>query len=105
MIEAPSPDTGKAPVLPRGRALRQGLRANPLLLAGGLTVVLIVVVAVLAPLLAPFPGDAATATHPFLVLRPPSARHWFGTDQVGRDVLSRVLYGAGSPPWWPSSCC
>ena len=98
MIEAPSPDTGPAPVLPRGRALRQGLRANPLLLAGGLTVVLIVVVAVLAPLLAPFPGDAATATHPFLVLRPPSARHWFGTDQVGRDVLSRVLYGARISP-------
>ena len=98
MIEAPTPGTGPAPVLPRGRALRQGLRANPLLLAGGLTVVLIVVVAALAPLLAPFPGDAATATHPFLVLRPPSARHWFGTDQVGRDVFSRVLYGARISP-------
>ena len=69
MIEAPSPAAGPAPVLPRGWALRQGLRANPLLLAGGLTVVLIVVAATLAPLLAPFPGDAATATHPFLVLR------------------------------------
>ena len=98
MIEAPSPAAGPAPVLPRGRALRRGLRANPLLLAGGLTVVLIVVVAVFAPLLAPFPGDAATATHPFFVLRPPSARHWFGTDQVGRDVLSRVIYGARISP-------
>jgi peptide/nickel transport system permease protein len=98
LIEAPTPGTGPAPVLPRGRALRQGLRANPLLLAGGLTVVLIVVAAMLAPLLAPFPGDAATATHPFLVLRPPSARHWFGTDQVGRDVFSRVLYGARISP-------
>ena len=49
MIEAPSPATGPAPVLPRGWALRQGLRANPLLLAGGLTVVLIVVAAAGGP--------------------------------------------------------
>ena len=67
-------------------------------MAGGLTAVLIVVVAVFAPLLAPFPADAGSATHPFVVLRPPSARHWFGTDQVGRDVLSRVIYGARISP-------
>jgi peptide/nickel transport system permease protein len=98
MIEAPSPAADAVLVLPRGRALWHGLRANPLLVAGGLTAVLLIVVAVLAPLLAPFPGDAATATHPFVVLRPPSARHLFGTDQVGRDVLSRVLYGARISP-------
>ncbi len=98
MIEAPSPAAIPAPVLPRGRALWRGLRANPLLVAGGLTAVLIVVVAVFAPLLAPFPADAGSATHPFFVLRPPSARHWFGTDQVGRDVLSRVIYGARISP-------
>jgi peptide/nickel transport system permease protein len=85
-------------VLPRGRALRRALAANPLLTVGGATVVLIVVAAVLAPLLAPFPADAGTATHPFAVLRPPSAAHWFGTDQVGRDVLSRLLYGARISP-------
>ena len=77
---------------------RRVLAANPLLTAGGVTVVLIVVAAVLAPLLAPFPADAGTATHPFAVLRPPSAAHWFGTDQVGRDVFSRVLYGARISP-------
>jgi peptide/nickel transport system permease protein len=98
MIEAPSPAAIPAPVLPRGRALWRGLRANPLLVAGGLTAVLIVVVAVFAPLLAPFPADAGSATHPFFVLRPPSAQHWFGTDQVGRDVLSRVIYGARISP-------
>ena len=59
---------------------------------------LIVVVALLAPLLAPFPADAGSATHPFAVLRPPSAQHWFGTDQVGRDVYSRVMYGARISP-------
>jgi peptide/nickel transport system permease protein len=98
LIEAPAPFPAEAPTLPRGRALRRGLRANPLLLAGGVVVLLIVVIAVFAPLLAPFPGDAGTGTHPFFVLRPPSAQHWFGTDQVGRDVLSRVLYGARISP-------
>jgi peptide/nickel transport system permease protein len=73
-------------------------RRNPLLLAGGAMAIAIVVVALAAPLLAPFPADAGTATHPFAVLRPPSAQHWFGTDQVGRDVASRVFYGARISP-------
>src|SRR5262249_59129660 len=90
------PTGGASP--PRGRTLRRGLAANPLLVVGGLLSALIVLIALLAPLLAPFPGDAGTATHPFLVLRPPSAQHWFGTDNVGRDVYSRVLYGARISP-------
>ena len=98
MIEAPSTLPTAGARLPRGQALRRGLTANPLLLAGGLLSALIVVIALLAPLLAPFPGDAGSATHPFLVLRPPSAQHWFGTDNVGRDVYSRVLYGARISP-------
>jgi peptide/nickel transport system permease protein len=98
VIEAPSGLPAPAAALPRGQALRLGLRANPLLVAGGLVAAAIVVAALLAPLLAPFPGDAGTATHPFTVLRPPSAQHWFGTDNVGRDVYSRVLYGARVSP-------
>jgi peptide/nickel transport system permease protein len=101
-IPSVSPDPAPGPALaapalpPPGIGGR--LRGNPLLTAGGAVAVLVIVVAVLAPLLAPFPGDAGTATHPFAVLRPPSARHWFGTDQVGRDVLSRVIYGARISP-------
>ncbi|MDX6336961.1 MAG: hypothetical protein QOG05_4301, partial [Streptosporangiaceae bacterium] len=68
MIEAPSPAAETALALPRGQALWSGLRANPLLAAGAVTAAAIIVVAVAAPLLAPFPGDASTATHPFLVL-------------------------------------
>lgn len=98
MIDASPPALTSAAVLPHGQALRRGLAANPLLVAGGLAAVLIVAVALLAPLIAPFPGDAGTATHPFVVLHPPSARHWFGTDNVGRDILSRVLYGARVSP-------
>jgi peptide/nickel transport system permease protein len=65
---------------------------------GGVISLLIIVVALVAPLLAPYPGDAGAATHPEISLQAPSAHHWFGTDQVGRDVLSRVLYGARVSP-------
>ncbi|HXJ28901.1 MAG TPA: ABC transporter permease [Streptosporangiaceae bacterium] len=103
MIETPSvpSSSGGRQGVPRWRRApgQPGLlRGNPLLLAGGAVAVLIVVVAVFAPLLAPFPADAGSATHPFAVLRPPSAVHWFGTDQVGRDVASRVIYGARVSP-------
>lgn len=69
------------------------VRANPMLAFGGGAVILIVLIAILAPLLAPYPGDAGSATHPFSVLQAPSFAHPFGTDQVGRDILSRVIYG------------
>jgi peptide/nickel transport system permease protein len=49
------------------------------------------VCALLAPVLAPYDP---TAAHFGALLRPPSAAHPFGTDQLGRDVLSRVIYGA-----------
>jgi peptide/nickel transport system permease protein len=97
MIEAPVIVPQDA-IMPRGVQLRRALRANPLLAIGGVLVLLIVLVAVFAPVLAPFPGDAGTATHPFTVLRSPSAAHWFGTDQVGRDILSRVIYGTRVSP-------
>ena len=98
MIEAPAPFPAEVAKIPRGAALRRGLRANPLLVVGAVASTFILVMALLAPLLAPFPGDAGTATHPFAVLHPPSAQHWFGTDNVGRDVLSRVLYGVRISP-------
>ena len=98
MIEAPSTVPAAGARLPRGQRLRRGLAENPLMVAGGVMSVLILLVALLAPLLAPFPADAGSATHPFMVLRAPSAQHWFGTDNVGRDVYSRVLYGARISP-------
>jgi peptide/nickel transport system permease protein len=98
MIEAPAPLPAQASTLPRGDALRRGLRANPLLVLGAALSLLIVVVALLAPVLAPYPADAGSATHPFQVLLPPSAQHWFGTDNVGRDILSRVIFGARISP-------
>ncbi len=55
-------------------------------------------VALLAPVLAPYPADATGAAETAQLLRPPSAAHWFGTDELGRDVFSRVLYGARIGP-------
>jgi peptide/nickel transport system permease protein len=58
---------------------------------GGTIVVMLVAVAALAPLIAPYPFDGMSIVNRF---KPPSAQHWFGTDEFGRDVLSRTLYGA-----------
>ena len=98
MIEVPDLSAPAAPVPGELGGWRVRLAQNPLLLLGGAICVLILLVAVFAPLLAPFPADAGSATHPFTVLKPPSSQHWFGTDQVGRDVLSRVIYGARISP-------
>jgi peptide/nickel transport system permease protein len=78
--------------------VRRLLGSSPLITAGGIVALLIVLVALAAPLLAPFPADAGSATHPVSALQAPSLHHLFGTDQVGRDVFSRVLYGARVSP-------
>src|SRR5262250_486361 len=60
---------------------------------GGAMIVLLVLLAAAAPWLAPYDPLKAVADSfgdPF----PPQSRYWFGTDELGRDVLSRILYGA-----------
>ncbi len=71
------------------RAIQRFVR-NRLAFVGTVTVVLLVLVAVVAPLLAP-----QSPTQPDLraVRSSPSAAHWLGTDEVGRDVWSRLVYG------------
>ncbi|MEI2819276.1 MAG: ABC transporter permease [Marmoricola sp.] len=69
-------------------------RRFPLLSIGVGLMALIVLAAILAPWLSPYPGDAANAVHPEAALLSPSGAHWFGTDQVGRDIFTRVLFGA-----------
>jgi peptide/nickel transport system permease protein len=58
--------------------------------AGGLLAVGLVLLAGLAPMVAPHSMESMDASARSL---PPSAGHWFGTDQFGRDILSRVIYG------------
>ncbi|MDA5640543.1 MULTISPECIES: nickel transporter permease [Agrobacterium] len=66
------------------------LKSNPLAVAGLTIIVLFIALSLLAPLLAPY--DPATQNLGNR-LAFPSAEHWFGTDELGRDILSRILYG------------
>jgi peptide/nickel transport system permease protein len=56
-------------------------------------VVFFLLIAVVGPWIVPYPEDAAGAVHMDLKLRPPSADHWFGTNEVGNDVFTRVVLG------------
>jgi ABC-type dipeptide/oligopeptide/nickel transport system permease subunit len=70
--------------------LPRPLRSAPSVI-GALIVVLLLAMAIAAPWLAPY---APTQIFPGAEIRPPGARFLLGTDEVGRDILSRVLYGA-----------
>jgi peptide/nickel transport system permease protein len=77
----------------RRRRAFAALARNPVAVICAGYLFLLLVAVVTAPLLAPYSPDAEDLTH---VLAGPSARHWLGTDQLGRDVLSRLLYGGRS---------
>jgi peptide/nickel transport system permease protein len=61
------------------------------LMVGGVIIVILLVLAAIAPWIAPYRFDEMSLLQR---LKPPSAAHWFGTDEFGRDVLSRTLMGA-----------
>jgi peptide/nickel transport system permease protein len=86
-IPIPPPPTGLERL---GRVWRQ-LRRNRLSLIGSLIVVSLVFIALAAPLLGLPNPVKLNIPQRFL---PPGPDHWFGTDQLGRDVLSRVVHGA-----------
>ena len=66
-------------------------RQNKLAVVSAVVILLILLMAVFAPLIAPYGEAEPDALNR---LQPPSAEHWFGTDELGRDVFSRVLYGS-----------
>jgi len=66
-------------------------KKNRLAVIGGIIVLMLFTIAVLAPFVAPYNPDAINVKH---VLEPPSLAHPFGTDDLGRDILSRVIYGS-----------
>lgn len=75
-------------------ALYQGwltFRSNRLAMLGLIILVLLSLMAILAPYLAPY---SPTAQNLADRLQPPSARHWLGTDALGRDILSRIIWGS-----------
>jgi len=75
---------------PWRRAVRRLVKRRGAMV-GAVVVLFFVVVAVAAPLIAPY---EPVATSWSAVRKPPSLEHWFGTDEIGRDVLSRVIFGA-----------
>jgi peptide/nickel transport system permease protein len=76
--------------LVRGRTLRK-LRRNPMGVVGGVLLLVVVIAGVFAPLLAPYPPTEVHFSTPFQ--QPATVGFALGTDDLGRDVLSRVLYG------------
>ena len=72
------------------RLLTRRFMRHQLAVAGFIVLLLLALSALLAPLVAPYDPDALSTTEK---LEGPSSSHWFGTDDVGRDILSRVLYG------------
>lgn len=68
------------------------LRQNPLAVAGLVFLCLLVIVAILTPFIAPYPFSKQILSDKYAL---PSAKHLLGADDLGRDTLSRLMYGAG----------
>lgn len=79
------------PALPARRGIMRALFADPMGLAGLVIVVTFVATALLAPWIAPYDPIALNVKEKFLL---PSPAHWVGTDHLGRDLLSRIIWGA-----------
>jgi ABC-type dipeptide/oligopeptide/nickel transport system permease subunit len=80
----------------RAHALWVVIKRKPLGAASAVLIILLVLTAIFADVLAPYDPLAA---HPEIRLAPPSRAHLFGTDDIGRDVLSRVIYGSRISLW------
>lgn len=76
--------TSKSPFL-------KHFKKNKLAIAGGITVMILFVIAVFAPLISPYNANDIDRKH---ILEPPSIQHPLGTDDLGRDLLSRMFWGA-----------
>ena len=91
MSGATLPVVLRVPRANRGRAIRYFARRNPRMIVGGAMVVAWLLIALLAPVVAPYDPIKVTVGD---ALRSPSLAHLLGTDDLGRDVLSRVIWGS-----------
>ncbi len=88
---APAPAANVATVDTPGRRAWKRLKARKGAMVGLAVIVTVVLVAIFAPFIAPYdPAQQSWST----VRKPPSALFWLGTDEVGRDLLSRIIFGA-----------
>ncbi|MGE5143654.1 MAG: ABC transporter permease [Acidobacteriota bacterium] len=89
-VTAAPADAGRS-VSPTWRRFREAFRRHPTALIGGAILLAMVAMAIFAPWLGTIDPEAVS---PIKRLKPPSGAFWFGTDMLGRDVYSRVIYGA-----------
>ncbi len=73
------------------REIMKRLAKNRLAVAGLVVIILLIILAFLAPVISPYPYEEAHLTDK---LQKPSAAYIFGTDELGRDIFSRLLYGS-----------
>lgn len=77
----------------------KALLRDPSAVLGAVLVGLFLLLCAFGPWIAPYPADATGAIHFAIKLRPPSVAHWFGTDEMGDDIFSRVVIGARTSLW------
>ncbi len=75
------------------RLYARTFRRNTSAMFGLAIVVVFLVVAAIGPWIVPFPEDATGAVNLDIKLQPPDSTHWFGTDEVGNDIFTRVVLG------------
>ena len=83
-------DSSAKPAVSTWQFLRTAFRRHPTAIVGGAVLLLMILIAIFAPWLGTVDPQAVS---PIRRLKPPSAEFWFGSDMLGRDVYSRVLYG------------
>ena len=86
---SPAPRVGRAH--PGRRSLTRQLLQDPRIAISGAAILILALIGLLAPLLGPYDPEFMDSS---LSLARPSAAHWLGTDQLGRDVLTRLIFGA-----------
>ncbi len=77
--------------MPQRRAVPRVLLSSSATTLGVVLIVFVLLMAILGPLIAPYPFDEMNLTDK---LSGPTARHWLGTDQFGRDIMTRLFHGA-----------
>ena len=96
--------TNKMPVkrIDRSREWRRmwaTYRKSTSAMLGLFIVAVFLILALIGPHIVPFPEDTRGSIHLDRKLQPPNAQHWFGTDEVGMDIYSRVVVGARTTLW------